>query len=172
MKSRYRTAILLGALIPLLAMAQDKSPYSCEAVAEHRQFDFWVGSWKVTDEAGEKVYGHNDISVGEKGCLLTEKWRSSAGGTGSSINYYNPSNKQWHQHWVDAGASIIHTAGGMEDGSMVMAGEIYYLKDARTAEFRARWTLLPDGRVRQYFEERDAEGQWQPWFEGFYQAMP
>ena len=34
--------------------------------------------------------------------------------------------------------------------------------------FRGRWTPLPDGRVRQYFEELTPDKKWQPWFEGFY----
>lgn len=42
--------------------------------------------------------------------------------------------------------------------------------------FRSRWTPLPDGRVRQFFEElisdniSEAAGEekWQAWFEGFY----
>ena len=51
---------------------------------------------------------------------------------------------------------------------MVMQGEIYYLDERRTAPFRGRWTLQADGRVRQFFEERDKQGKWRVWFDGYY----
>jgi hypothetical protein len=35
--------------------------------------------------------------------------------------------------------------------------------------FRGLWTPLPDGRVRQFFEQSNDGGEtWVPWFEGFY----
>jgi hypothetical protein len=136
--------------------------------AEHRQFDFWAGTWRVTDLKGEKTYGHNTITVEEDGCVLQERWKSASGGSGRSINYYNPNDGKWHQLWVDAGASIINIAGKMTDGSMVLSGDIYYLAEGRRANFRGSWTPMPDGTVRQFFEEQDAEGQWQTWFDGYY----
>jgi hypothetical protein len=75
---------------------------------------------------------------------------------------------QWHQIWTDGGASIIDIRGGMEQGSMVMVGTIYYLAESIEKEFRGRWTPLEDGRVRQFFEERDETGEWKTWFEGYY----
>jgi hypothetical protein len=69
---------------------------------------------------------------------------------------------------VDAGASIIDIAGGIQDGSMLLSGEIYYLAQGRKAAFRGTWTPLPDGSVRLFFEEQDADGLWQPWFDGYY----
>ena len=36
-------------------------------------------------------------------------------------------------------------------------------------DFRGTWTLLEDGRVRQFFEQSADQGKsWQAWFEGFY----
>jgi hypothetical protein len=163
--------MLLCLLIALPAAAQDDSHYSCEDTPAHRQFDFWLGSWEVTDKTGEKVYGHNTISKAEKGCLLLEQWKNSRGETGSSINYFNPVTGEWHQDWVDAGATIINTAGGMKDGSMAMEGKIYYLKEGLQKDFRGRWTPMEDGRVRQFFEETDDQGKWQTWFEGFYKRV-
>ena len=164
-----RTLILWACLLPALAASgQDPKPYSCEEKQEHRQFDFWVGNWEVTDKAGEKVYGHNSISKREAGCLLLEEWRSAGAHSGSSLNYYNPSDSKWHQLWVDNGASIIRYSGGMEEGSMVMRGKIYYQQSGRTAKFRGKWTPLEDGRVRQFFEEKDAQGEWKTWFDGYY----
>jgi hypothetical protein len=51
---------------------------------------------------------------------------------------------------------------------MVLSGTVYYLDSREERLFRGRWTPLADGRVRQFFEEQDTSGAWQPWFEGFY----
>ena len=163
--------LLLCAALSAAVVAQPPKRQDCEAVAEHRQFDFWLGTWEVTDEPGEKNYGSNAISKREDGCLLLEEYRNDKGFSGSSINYYNPITRQWYQHWVDNGTSIIQTAGGMKDGSMVMEGTIYYMGAGSSAPFRATWTPLADGRVRQFFEERDSKGNWQVWFDGYYRKV-
>ena len=103
--------------------------------------------------------------------MLNEHWTSAAGNTGESSNFYNPVTAQWRQLWVDAGSSIIDISGGLEDGSMVLSGSIYYFKPAKKRGFRGRWTLQPDGSVRQFFEEQDDGGNWQVWFEGFYRRV-
>jgi len=160
--------LLLTLCLALAAQARGQASFDCEASPEHRQFDFWLGSWEVTDKAGETRYGANRISKRDAGCLLLEEYTGARGFTGSSVNYYNPSDKQWHQHWIDNGTSIIQTAGGMRDGSMYMEGTIYYLATAKTSGFRGTWTPLEDGRVRQFFEEKNAEGVWETWFDGYY----
>ena len=164
----FRYTLLLCIAVASSGFAQEQKTYDCTMTEANRQFDFWIGHWQVTDKAGETTYGHNTISSREKGCLLLEEWRSARGSSGTSMNYYDPSNGQWHQHWVDSGSTIIHTAGGMKDGSMVMEGTIYYLAQEQKAPFRGTWTPMEDGRVRQFFEQQDDQGQWQPWFEGFY----
>jgi hypothetical protein len=169
----YR-AFLIGCLaLALPALAQQPQRYSCETTPAHRQFDFWLGNWEVTDEPGEKFYGRNAISKRENGCLLLEEYTTDKGFRGSSINYYNPVTGKWYQHWVDNGTSVIQTEGGMVDGSMVMEGSIYYMGSGQAAAFRARWTPLTDGRVRQFFEQKDEAGEWQTWFDGYYRRkMP
>jgi hypothetical protein len=70
---------------------------------------------------------------------------------------------------VGSGGTLIEMRGGLVDGSMALEGNIQYLGQGRTNAFRGKWTLLKDGRVRQYFEESADDGKtWLPWFEGFY----
>ncbi len=150
-----------------VAYAQQK-PFDCEGSSPHRQFDFWLGEWEVHNAAGE-LQGHNLIGKVQRGCALSEQWRSVRGGTGQSLNWYDPGSGQWHQLWLDAGASIIDISGGLQDdGSMLLVGTIRYLNAGTQHPFRGRWTPLEDGRVRQFFEQQDDEGEWQTWFEGFY----
>lgn len=160
-------------LLPMLlcltwpVIAQPKPPFDCSSSAQHRQFDFWLGKWSVSDPSG-KAMGHNEIRRVQNGCALEEQWVSVRGGTGQSVNYYHPGRKQWHQLWTDGGASIIDIHGGLQDGAMVLEGSIYYLGKGVEKDFRGRWTPLADGRVRQLFEERDDKGEWTLWFEGLY----
>lgn len=138
----------------------------------YRAFDFWLGNWQVTQADGQ-VAGHNTITVEQQGCVLVERWQGSQGGTGVSLNFYDPLAQQWRQVWVSPGVQI-DIAGGMADGSMVLEGHIRYLAESRSVPFRGTWKALPDGRVRQYFEESREPGVWVPWFEGYYsrEGMP
>jgi len=136
----------------------------CTAAA-FRAFDFWLGDWEVRSADG-KLAGHNSISARHQGCLLQEQWTSAGGGTGSSMNFYDPAMDAWRQVWV-SGGTLIDISGELQDGSMVLVGTITYLAGGEPRPFRGTWTPLADGRVRQFFEEQ-REGSWHVWFEGFY----
>ncbi len=137
----------------------------CSAAA-YRAFDFWLGRWEVRLADG-RLAGSNVIEASRDGCLLTETWTGAAGGEGFSLNFYDPAADRWRQVWVSAG-SVIEIAGGLEEESMVLSGEITDRRTGDVRPFRGRWTPLPEGQVRQFFEEfRDGEG-WQTWFDGIY----
>ena len=143
----------------------------CMYTPEYRQFDFWTGDWIVTDRAGTEQ-GRNSVRPAQNGCVLIENWKSASGTTGMSINYYDPVVEKWIQQWISSGAQI-RIEGGIADGSMVLTGYIYTLATNTKADFRGTWTLLRDGRVRQFFEQStDGGAAWQPWFEGFYARQP
>jgi hypothetical protein len=73
------------------------------------------------------------------------------------------------QVWTDAGGGQINIRGGITDAGMLLTGQIHYASNGTTAPFRGLWTLQPDGRVRQFFEQSNDNGKtWEPWFEGFY----
>ena len=154
--------LLLPILFSISAQSQDNS-VPCDSIA-NRAFDFWLGQWKVESDDG-KYLGGNAITR-ENNCLLLEQWQSASGNRGTSINYYDPLQQQWVQHWIDD-SNIIHLSGNMEQGSMVLAGTIFGRDSGNTYPLKGTWTLLPDSRVRQFFEIQK-DGYWQPWFEGFY----
>ncbi|MEM7083602.1 MAG: hypothetical protein AAF465_12800 [Pseudomonadota bacterium] len=137
----------------------------CRA-GEFRHFDFWLGTWDVADANGTPM-GRNTISSKENGCLILEEWQSASGGTGMSMNYYDVVSSEWTQVWVSPGLQLRIT-GGLIEGSMVLEGVAHTLQQGLTRPFRGTWTKLEDGRVRQFFEQQDAAGNWTPWFEGFY----
>lgn len=163
------TAIRTHARFDEVVAAIDRNARPCLYMEEHRQFDFWVGTWNVFTAQGVQV-GTNTIERPALECMLVEKWTSSTGGQGTSINFYHPVKEQWVQHWVAAGY-MIEIAGGLVDGAMVMEGTLIPVTGAATP-FRGSWTPLPDGRVRQFFEQSTDGGEtWAPWFDGYYERQ-
>ena len=142
--------------------------YPCAHDPRFAEFDFWVGEWDVT-VAGGQLAGSNRIERAESGCVLTEHWTSATGGTGMSINYLDKITGEWVQIWNAQGGSQINIRGGLTDTGMSLVGTIHYVANGTTFPFRGLWTPLEDGRVRQYFEQSNDQGEtWSPWFEGFY----
>jgi hypothetical protein len=142
--------------------------YPCANQEGFSDFDFWLGDWDV-HVANGTLAGTNSITREERGCVLIEHWTNSNGGTGMSINYLDKISNEWVQVWNAEGGSQINVRGGLTDAGMAMEGTLHTVSNGTTVPFRALWTLLPDGRVRQYFEQSNDDGAtWVPWFEGFY----
>lgn len=148
--------------------APQQPPTPCLDDERFQAFDFWVGEWDV-HLANGTLAGTNRIEKAEQGCVLIERWTSANGGTGRSINYFDAAEGEWVQVWNAAGGTQIDIRGGMTDAGMLLEGRIHYVTNGTTAPFRGLWTPLPDGRVRQFFEQSNDGGtSWTPWFEGFY----
>ena len=136
---------------------------------EHRQFDFWLGEWAVRDPEGRLV-GHNSITRVAGGCGLLERWRAAeGGGTGASLNMYEPDRGVWTQTWAGTG-SFLHMAGGLEGESMVMSGDRPRQTSRGEVLDRITWSPLEDGRVRQHWEVSPDGGEtWRTLFVGLYE---
>jgi len=177
MKLLKNIVILSSLILPLGAMAETSAESAvaaeattspCEQHERFHEFDFWVGEWDVHDGAGTLV-GENTITSEESGCVLVERWLGVQGSSGMSINYLDKITDEWVQIWHAAGGYQIHIRGGLTDKGMRLRGTIHYIGTGQTAPFRGLWTPLPDGRVRQFFEQSNDDGAtWEPWFEGFY----
>jgi hypothetical protein len=151
-----------------LVAAISARAFPCEQDPAFRAFDFWVGDWDVHLADGS-LAGVNRITREQHGCILVEDWHSASGNTGMSINYLDKANGEWVQVWNDAGGNQITIRGGPTESGMRLEGTIHYVTGDQTLPFRGLWTTLPDGRLRQFFEQADENGaNWTPWFEGFY----
>jgi hypothetical protein len=132
----------------------------------HRQFDFWVGSWDVT--ANGQPAGHNEIELVHGDCALSENWVSAGGAfTGSSLNMYDQANDKWHQTWVDVTGTLLELDGAFIDGKMVLKGKRPGPGDATTIN-RITWTPNEDGSVRQHWETSTDGETWATAFDGLY----
>lgn len=148
------------------APAQPANP--CQSRSAFHEFDFWIGDWEVRLADGT-LAGYNSITAEEGHCVLVEKWRGVSGGTGTSVNFYDDAAGEWMQVWTAAGGSQIVIRGGLTDDGMLLTGTIHNVGSSGSLPFRGLWTLLEDGRVRQFFEQSSDGGKtWTSWFEGFY----
>ena len=168
--SRAWTGVLAFTVWCASAVAAQQGPPPGCVAADHRQFDFWVGSWTVTDSAGGVTYGTSSVTSEEKGCLIHEHWAGSRGGTGQSFNYFDPSRNLWEQDWVGSSGGMVRLIGHLENGAMVLEGDTPQGKP--TARQRVMWIPQPDGRVRQYWRQTADSGRtWTTVFDGYYRKV-
>jgi hypothetical protein len=154
-----------------LVATMAEQAYPCEHLERFRDFDFWIGDWEVRGASGQ-LAGYNTIRAEQHGCVITEFWTDIFGGTGMSINYLDDSTGQWTQVWTAESGSQIIIKGGLTDEGMSLVGTLHGVGGDTTSPFRGLWTPLPDGRVRQFFEQSNDDGEtWTPWFEGFYSRI-
>lgn len=162
--------VLLSLLFTAGAVcAQAQTPqFPCEDDERFAQFDFWVGEWDV-HVANGTFAGSNSIASDYRNCVLVEDYESATGFIGMSVNYLDHQAGEWVQIWNDASGSQINIRGGLTEEGMLLVGTIHYIGNDSTVPFRGLWTPLPDGRVRQFFEQYDSAAEkWVTWFEGFY----
>jgi hypothetical protein len=142
----------------------------CETIGAFNDFDFWLGEWNVYSNDEDRTFqGTNSVTKHHQNCLIMENWTSASGGTGRSMNYYDPVEGHWRQLWVADGYSIDYSGGLDGSGAMVLSGKINDYKSGRSQAFRGTWTPNQDGSVRQFFEQQDSQsGAWKTWFDGLY----
>ena len=167
---KYRGSLLLLIVFTIAAPVSAQNappPNPCKTDSTYRQFDFWIGEWEVFNPQEQKA-GDNVIEKSENGCLLVENWTSASGGTGKSMNYYDPEAKLWKQVWVDGTGNVGYFNGGLVGNAMVLDGK-WVNPNGTSYKLRGTWTPLEDGRVRQHFEQSQDHGKtWSTWFDGYY----
>ena len=166
-----------GFALPLLlagtfahAQQPPAPPMPCNA-REHRQFDFWLGTWEVT--GGPKldtVVGRNTITKVSSGCALAEHWVNSTGQDGHSLNAYDAAAGQWTQFWIGSDGVVLRLAGGLQGKAMVTSDRLPDPKAAGGEQWqRISWTPQDDGSVHQHWQTSDDAGaSWQTSFLGIY----
>lgn len=157
------------------AAAATPAPPDCSA-PQHRQFDFWLGEWRV--EANDSLAGHNTIRSAERGCVLVENWRGAPpngetpGSQGMSMNFYDRRHDRWEQLWVDGSGGVLRLKGGLdEDGNMVLSGQRQASDGSGPVYDRISWTPNDDGSVRQLWENSRDDSNWQIVFDGIYRPI-
>jgi hypothetical protein len=156
-------ALLLGMAIE--ARPADPAP---RCAPESAQFDFWVGTWTVTERG--KPAGTNRIERVLGGCALMESWQGASGSAGRSLNFYDAADGRWHQTWIDSSGGALFLSGRLTNGSMRLEGERPAEGKDPPMRHRITWTALPDGKLRQLWESRAAGSrEWVVQFDGIYE---
>lgn len=148
MKQLFITLFLFSSVS---LFSQDDCPCCNEY---NKQFDFWIGEWVVYDTAGN-IVGENTIKKVERGCLLTEEWKGSKGGTGRSINFFDRTDSTWNQTWVDNSGNTLILKGNLIDNSMVLQSELIEGTRVDFYKNRITWTPENDKSVTQKWEILD-----------------
>ena len=150
---------MLVAMLALLSMQAPPAPPPPACTGpEHRQFDFWVGDWSVTQTGKEQVVASSLIEKLYAGCVVRENWMPLKGSPGGSLNNYVDG--RWRQTWVDGSNSRVEFVGGLADGKMVMTGNWRgVLGPGKDALIRMTYSKNADGSVRQHGEQSTDEGK-------------
>jgi hypothetical protein len=161
----------LAELLFVYTLHNPVSPQGACTSAEHRQFDFWIGTWNVVNASGQSL-GTNRIERILNGCVLYESWSGATGSRGHSFNTFDPGDNKWHQTWVDSEGTTLVLAGGLINGEMVLEGE-RRLRDGTRQLERITWTPNADGTIRQLWQASQSSGmRWTIVFDGLYRRTP
>ena len=116
-----------------IAKPRAQSAPGCK-LPEHRQFDFWVGTWDVSPTGQDQVVARSLIENLYGGCVDPRELDAAQRHAGGSLNTYDPDDKRWHQTWIDASNARVSFDGGSgrrQDGPDRQL--------ARRSEARAGW---------------------------------
>ncbi len=130
----------------------------CLARPEYRQFNFWIGNWNVTTPTGQHA-GDSEIDLMNNGCTIIENWYGANGFEGKSFDYFDTTDNNWHQFWINQNAKKTTFEGKLENGNMVFYS-YDHVKDKNNPFLRRLifYNLGPD-KVRQYSEKSTDNGK-------------
>lgn len=164
-----------AASTPLAAQQQPPDPDRCRNTPEHRQLDFWIGTWDVVRPDDGQKLGTNTIEPidGLNGCALMENWTSARGYQGKSLNFYDARRRTWRQVWVDGvGGALDYREGELRDGAMHFSG-ITIGEAGDTTLQNLIFTPVAADTVRQVFESsQDGGATWTTDWVGIYIRQP
>ena len=165
-------ALLAGLSTPAAAQTPGAPPTPCATRADNRRFDFWIGEWTVTRRDSGFVVGRSIVTPISGGCALHEQWTDARGGTGHSLNAWNPVTRQWQQFWVGQfGAVTEYRESEWVDGTLR-----YLARGVSPANkpvlSRLSFTPNADGTVRQHGESSDDDGKtWRTNYDFLYKRV-
>ena len=145
------------------AVAPPPPPLPCTA-PEAKQFDFWLGEWKVAWDASPGMpagTGVNRVARILDGCAIEENFRTDEADPllGRSLSVWNPARKQWQQTWVDNQGSYLDFTGGLKDGRMSLSREGVGRDGRRIVQRMTFEDVRPDALVWRWESSADG-GHW------------
>ncbi len=140
-----------------------KNQKPCSYSPENRQFDFWIGDWKVVTTGDNVPAGTSRIAKILSDCVILENWTSAnAPYQGKSYNTYNTALKRWEQFWVDNSQGMIHFYGSLKDGAMDYWTDPIPQPDGKILKRHLQFIPHGPDQVRQFSQGSNDDGQ--TWF--------
>lgn len=172
MNFKLLLAVGIAATVLTSSAADAQVAQGCNS-PEHRQFDFWVGSWDVYPTGQTKQVARSLIESLYGGCVIRENWMPTTGNPGGSLNTYTPEDGKWHQVWMDSSNAMVAFDGALVNGKMVLTGPWKgALRPGQDAIVRMTYSKLEDGAVRQEGQiSTDKGATWKPYFDFTYRPV-
>lgn len=168
-KQKFSRSVFLGMLIGLTltvtALAADAA--AC-ASPENRQFDYWLGNWKI-GAAGSSGNAHSSVSLSLDKCLVVENWDGGRGHHGQNIFGYSTDDKSWYGMFADnEGRVHVFTSGKISSGSAEFEGTSRGASGENVLN-RVKVVRLSPDKVEQSWEKSTDNGaSWNLVFRGEY----
>lgn len=160
-------AILIGLIFTTSTLAAaDSSP--CATNPENRQFDYWLGKWKIGG-AGSSANGHSTVSLSLDKCLVVEDWNGGRGHFGQNVFGYSADDKSWYGLFADnEGRVHVFTSGKVASGSAELEGASRG-PNGESVLNRVKIVRLSSDKVEQIWEKSTDKGAtWSLAFRGEY----
>jgi hypothetical protein len=108
-----------GFLVASIAMVMPVPVHADDAKAcaggEHRQFDFWLGNWAVSNNGASVGKSKVDLALDQ--CLIVENWEGARNHSGENIVGYSPEDRRWYGMFADNEGRIhVFTEGKVAAG--------------------------------------------------------
>lgn len=146
----------------------------CNARPEFRQFDFWLGEWDVLGAAGQKL-GTSRIERVLNQCAIFETYTALPGTSaapnyvGQAFHYFDTNTNRWAQFYLDTTGTPFDWVGEFSNGVMKFERKGPYGPSKMMIQQRMTFSPLPEGKVRQLFEQSiDGGKTWSTGFDGTY----
>lgn len=126
-----------------------------------RDFDFWLGAWRVEwDEGGVAKVGWQRVETTCDGLVVFERFTADPvrEHEGLSVSLWDARSSSWKQTWVDAAGNYLDFAGGLVDGEMILTCAV---DDVEQPFRRMRWhDIEPDAFRWSWEASADGEAWW------------
>ena len=171
--STWRGALLLMVgvwiwTVSTIPASAANGPGPCAGSAESRQFDFWLGDWKIAAPGGQSS-STSKVSLSLDQCLLVEKWDGGKGHAGENMFAYSADDRSWYGMFADnMGRAHVFTGGHVASGIAEFDGTNRG-PSGETVLDKVRVVRMAPNKVEQTWEKSTDNGAtWVTVFRGEY----
>ncbi|MBI4748107.1 MAG: fibronectin type III domain-containing protein [Acidobacteria bacterium] len=150
--------------VPVQAQVEESTRTSL--APEVRQFDFFIGKWKVTTGSATVVSSVSTFGVG--GIAMLETYNPGGEYQATSVTVYNSKTRKWTQNWLDSDGLLLELSGELQNGMMVLTGD-YIGSQGQPTQARLTYFNISRTEFDQTFEiSTDTGATWSRTYSAHY----